>query len=67
MAPTVAAKKARVSRSTRAGIIFPVTRMHRYLKAIPTATTRVTKAAATYLAAVAEYLVGRCMKKKFDL
>jgi histone H2A len=52
-------KKARVSRSSRAGIIFPVTRMHRYLKSGPTATSRVTRGAAVYLAAVAEYLVGR--------
>ena len=58
MAPTTAAKKTRVSRSTRAGIIFPVARMHRLLKAAPTATTRVTKAAAVYLASAVEYLVG---------
>ncbi|CAF2619923.1 unnamed protein product [Rotaria sp. Silwood2] len=55
-------KKGRVSRSTRAGIIFPVTRMHRYLKAAPTSTTRVTKGAAVYLAAVAEYLVAEVLE-----
>ena len=61
MAPstTTTAKKSRVSRSTRAGIIFPVTRLHRLLKAAPTATTRVTKGAAVYLASVIEYLVGK--------
>lgn len=53
--------KKRVSQSTRAGIIFPVSRMHRYLKAAPAATSRVTKGAAIYLAAVTEYLVGRYM------
>ncbi|CAF4320792.1 unnamed protein product [Rotaria socialis] len=59
MAPT---KKGRVSRSTRAGIIFPVTRMHRYLKAAPSAPKRVTKGAAIYLAAVAEYLVAEVLE-----
>ncbi len=58
----MAPKKAPVSRSSRAGIIFPVGRMHRYLKSAPATTTRVTKGAAVYLAAVAEYLVGRYMK-----
>ena len=43
----------------RAGIIFPVSRIHRYLKSAPLASTRVTKGASVYLAAVAEYLVGR--------
>ena len=56
MAP---AKKGRVSQSSRAGIIFPVSRIHRYLKAAPATTTRVTKGASVYLAAIAEYLVGR--------
>ena len=51
-------KKARLSGSARAGLMFPVARMHRYLKSTPTATTRATKGAAVYLAAVAEYLVG---------
>ncbi|CAF4953905.1 unnamed protein product [Rotaria sp. Silwood1] len=55
-------KKVRVSRSTRAGIIFPVSRMHRYLKAAPTTTPRVTKGAAVYLAAVAEYLVAEVLE-----
>ncbi|CAF0861549.1 unnamed protein product [Rotaria sordida] len=58
----MAPRKGRISRSTRAGIIFPVTRMHRYLKAAPTATTRVTKGAAVYLAAVAEYLVAEVLE-----
>jgi hypothetical protein len=36
--------------------------MHRYLKAAQTCTTRVTKSAGIYLAAVAEYLVGMCIR-----
>lgn len=52
-------KKGRTSQSSRAGIIFPVSRVHRYLKASPTTTSRVTKGASVYLSAVAEYLVGR--------
>ncbi|UJR22367.1 hypothetical protein I4U23_025429 [Adineta vaga] len=55
-------KKARVSRSSRAGIIFPVARMHRYLKSAPSTTNRVTKGAAVYLAAVAEYLVAELLE-----
>ena len=55
---TSAAKKERHSRSTRAGILFPVGRMHRLLKGIPTAPARVTKGASVYLASVIEYLVG---------
>jgi histone H2A len=51
-------KATRVSRSTRAGIIFPVARMHRLLKAAPSAPTRVTKGASVYLASAVEYLVG---------
>jgi histone H2A len=50
--------RGRKSRSTRAGIIFPVARMHRKLKSAPTATSRVTQGAAVYTAAVVEYLVG---------
>jgi histone H2A len=52
------APKTRRSRSTRAGIIFPVARIHRLLKSGPNATTRVTKGASVYAAAVIEYLVG---------
>lgn len=55
--------KTRSSISARSGIIFPVTRMHRNMKAIQRGTTRVTKAAAIYTAAVVEYLVGRWSQK----
>jgi histone H2A len=51
-------KKTRQSRSARAGIIFPVARMHKNLKAIQTSSNRVTKPTSVYLAAVIEYLVG---------
>jgi histone H2A len=65
MAPTTTAgKKQRLSRSARAGIIFPVARMHRLLKALPTAPSRVTKAASTYLASVLEYLVGMFIRQE---
>lgn len=59
-------KKERRSQSARAGLIFPVSRVHRFLKASPTTTARVTKGASIYLAAVAEYLVGRHLES-FDL
>jgi histone H2A len=59
MAP---AKKGRTSQSSRAGIIFPVSRIHRYLKSAPSTTARVTKGASVYLAAITEYLVGRYIR-----
>jgi len=59
MAPT---KKSRSSISAKSGIIFPVTRMHRNLKTVQRGTTRVTKAAAIYLAAVTEYLVAEVLE-----
>lgn len=52
------ARAKRHSRSTRAGIIFPVARIHRFLKSSPTTTTRITQGASVYLASVIEYLVG---------
>jgi hypothetical protein len=45
MAPT-STKKGRISQSSRAGIIFPVARIHRYLKSSPLSTARVTKGAS---------------------
>jgi len=60
-------KRPRKSRSTRAGIIFPVARMHRLLKSAPTATTRVTQGASVYLASVIEYLVGMYIDKKKNI
>ena len=47
-----------VSRSAKAGVLFPVGRMHRYLKA-RTHKFRISAAAPVYQAAVIEYLTGR--------
>ena len=52
----VAAKKSKTcSRSSRAGLIFPVGRVHRYIRDARIAK-RVTAEAPVYLAAVMEYL-----------
>ena len=45
-------KKNPVSRSSRAGLQFPVGRVHRYLKARVQATQRVGATAAVYSAAI---------------
>ncbi|CAF0753008.1 unnamed protein product [Didymodactylos carnosus] len=55
-------KTKRISKSARAGIIFPVTRMHRQLKSSEHVVRRVTKGAAVYLAAVVEYLVAEMLE-----
>ncbi|CAF1042266.1 unnamed protein product [Rotaria sp. Silwood1] len=55
-------KKPRISRSTRAGIIFPVSRVHRQLKSMPTATKRITQGASIYLSAVIEYLTAELLE-----
>ena len=55
---TSKARARKVSRSTRAGIIFPVARIHRLIKSGPNAATRVTQGASVYASAVIEYLVG---------
>ncbi|CAM4925194.1 unnamed protein product [Rotaria socialis] len=55
-------KKTRLSRSARAGIIFPVARIHRHLKACPTAPKRITQGASVYLASVLEYLVAELLE-----
>lgn len=51
-------RRRNVSRSARAGIIFPVARVHRLLKSAPSAPSRVTQGASVYASAVIEYLVG---------
>lgn len=61
MAP--GSKTKRVSRSTRAGIIFPVTRLHRQLKSCPSAPKRITLGASVYLSSVLEYLTGKSISK----
>ena len=47
-----------ISRSARAGVLFPVSRLHRYLK-MGTHHTRIGSGAPVYLAAVIEYLTGK--------
>ena len=46
-----------VSKSNRAGVIFPVARLHRFLKT-SRPKTRVSVGASVYTAAVIEYLAG---------
>lgn len=55
-------KKAPVSRSTRAGLQFPVGRIHRYLKARVAANNRVGATAAVYSAAILEYLCAEVLE-----
>merc|ERR1719152_473005 len=55
-------KKAPVSRSTRAGLQFPVGRIHRYLKTRVQANHRVGATAAVYSAAILEYLCAEVLE-----
>ncbi|KAJ3931348.1 MAG: histone-fold-containing protein [Lentinula lateritia] len=55
------AKKSRKNRSERAGLVFPVTRLRRYMKVI-NADKRLTSSAPVYLAAVLEYLVAELLE-----
>jgi len=55
-------KKAPVSRSTRAGLQFPVGRIHRYLKSRVQASHRVGATAAVYSAAILEYLCAEVLE-----
>ena len=50
------AKAKAVSRSARAGLQFPVGRIHRHLKNRTTSHERVGATAAVYSAAILEYL-----------
>lgn len=52
-------KATKLSRSARAGVIFPVGRMMRYLRT-GTHKYRIGMGAPVYMAAVIEYLAGRC-------
>jgi histone H2A len=55
-------KKAPVSRATRAGLQFPVGRIHRMLKARIPADGRVGSTAAVYAAAILEYLTAEVLE-----
>ncbi|KAJ2456250.1 Histone H2A.v [Coemansia sp. RSA 2336] len=57
-----APQKRAQSRSTKAGLQFPVGRVHRYLKRETLSTTRVGAKAAVYTAAVLEYLVAEVLE-----
>ncbi|KAJ2078546.1 histone H2A.Z [Coemansia sp. RSA 988] len=50
------------SRSSKAGLQFPVGRVHRYLKRETQSATRVGAKAAVYTAAVLEYLVAEVLE-----
>lgn len=56
------AKKAPMSRSARAGLQFPVGRLHRFLKSRVTANCRVGATAAVYGAAILEYLTAEVLE-----
>lgn len=59
-APT--AKKAPQSRSQRAGLQFPVGRVHRFLKARVATHQRVGATAAVYASAILEYLTAEVLE-----
>ncbi|KAE8692061.1 putative histone H2A variant 2 [Hibiscus syriacus] len=55
-------KKRPVSRSSRAGIQFPVGRIHRHLKTRTSANGRVGATAAVYLASILKYLTAEVLE-----
>lgn len=56
------AKKAPMSRSARAGLQFPLGRLHRFLKSRVTSSCRVGATAAVYGAAILEYLTAEVLE-----
>ncbi len=56
------AKAKSVSRSARAGLQFPVGRLHRHLKSRTTSHGRVGATAAVYTAAILEYLTAEVLE-----
>ena len=59
-APT--SKKAPQSRSQKAGLQFPVGRIHRFLKARVTSSQRVGATSAVYASAILEYLTAEVLE-----
>uniref|UniRef100_A0A914HA91 Histone H2A n=1 Tax=Globodera rostochiensis TaxID=31243 RepID=A0A914HA91_GLORO len=57
-----AKSKKIISRSARAGLQFPVGRIHRFLKKRTTSTGRVGATAAVYSAAILEYLTAEVLE-----
>jgi len=55
-------KKKPISRSARAGLQFPVGRIHRLLKGRSTSNGRVGATAAVYSAAILEYLTAEVLE-----
>ena len=55
-------KKPAQSKSARAGLQFPVGRIHRFLKSRVSARNRVGSTAAVYAAAVLEYLTAEVLE-----
>merc|ERR1712059_244890 len=56
------AKQKAVSRSARAGLQFPVGRIHRHLKSRATSSGRVGATAAVYSSAILEYLTAEVLE-----
>merc|ERR1712222_61853 len=56
------AKRAPQSRSARAGLQFPVGRIHRFLKSRVSASSRVGATSAVYTAAILEYLTAEVLE-----
>jgi hypothetical protein len=54
--------RIRKSQSSKAGLIFPVSRTNRKLKNLPMSGKRVTRTSAVYATAVIEYLTGMFKK-----
>ena len=54
-----------MTRSTKAGLQFPVGRIHRFLKSRVSARQRVGATAAVYIAAILEYLSAGVGWKRF--
>ncbi|CAA7408843.1 unnamed protein product [Spirodela intermedia] len=62
MTPANKDKKKAISRSSRAGLQFPVGRIHRMLKSRVAANGRVGATAAVYSAAILEYLTAEVLE-----